>query len=83
MSHPSQGGAGSALFDAVYKRPAEGMLQDFCFLPLALEGFLSLGFLGLWLDSFALGFLVWEAFGRKRIAKGKLLKGKVWLKRGG
>jgi hypothetical protein len=39
------------------------------FLPLALEGFLGLGFLVLWLglglclDSFALGFLMWEAFG--------------------
>jgi hypothetical protein len=38
------------------------------FLPLAfgLKGFLGLGFLGIWLDSFALGFLVWEAFGREK-----------------
>jgi hypothetical protein len=37
-------------------------------LPLVfgLEGFLGLGVLGLWLDSFALGFLVWEAFVRKK-----------------
>jgi hypothetical protein len=43
---------------------------SFCFLPLALEGFLGLGFLGLWLgfwlDSFALGFLMWETFGREK-----------------
>jgi hypothetical protein len=42
-------------------------------------GFLGLGFLGLWLglwfDSLALGFLVWETFGREKdcrqIAEGK------------
>jgi hypothetical protein len=40
----------------------------FCFLPW---GFLGLGFLalwlGLWLGSFALGFLAWEDFGREKI----------------
>jgi hypothetical protein len=40
-----------------------------------LESFWGLGFLGHWLDSFALGFLVWEAFGREKncreIAEGK------------
>jgi hypothetical protein len=46
--------------------PAEGGLQAFCFLPLALEGFGGLSFLRLWLDSFALGFLVWEAFEREK-----------------
>jgi hypothetical protein len=46
------------------------------------------GFIGLWLGSFALGFLVWEAFRREKnycrekTAEGKLLKGKEWLKRG-
>jgi hypothetical protein len=37
-------------------------------LPLAFasEGFLGLGFLGLWLDYFALGFWVWEDFGREK-----------------
>jgi hypothetical protein len=33
---------------------------------MGMEGFLGLGFLGLWLDSFALDFLVWEAFGREK-----------------
>jgi hypothetical protein len=40
-----------------------------------LESFWGLGFLGHWIDSFALGFLVWEAFGREKncreIAEGK------------
>jgi hypothetical protein len=48
----------STLFAAVYKRPQKegGGLLLF-----------ALGFyFGLWLDSFALGFLVWEAFGREK-----------------
>jgi hypothetical protein len=79
------------LFATVYKRPAEGGLGlllfafGFCFGRL-----FRLGFGGPWLDSFVLGFLVWETFGgekkriteEKRTAKGKLLKGKEWLKRG-
>jgi hypothetical protein len=45
-------------------------------LPLAfgLEVFLGLGFWGLWLNSSALGFLVWEAFG-KELLKGRELQG--------
>jgi hypothetical protein len=51
------------LFAAVYKRPPEGGLGAFCFLPLAsILGF-GLCF-SLW--AFALGFLVWEAFGREK-----------------
>jgi hypothetical protein len=71
----------------VYKRPTEGGLGAFCFLPLAfaLEGSLGLRFLGLelWLDSFALGFLVWEAFGREKscreIAEGKRMAKEVLI----
>jgi hypothetical protein len=65
----------STLFAAVYKRPSEGGLEGFllfCLWLFGLESFSDLSFLGLWLDSFALGFLVWESF----------KKGKVWLKRG-
>jgi hypothetical protein len=77
ISPPSPESLYSTQFAAVYKRPTEGGLGAFCFSPLAfgLEGFLVFGFWGLWLYSFVLGFLVWEAFGRERIA-GKLLKGK-------
>jgi hypothetical protein len=57
----------STLFATVYKSPAEGGFQAFCFFAL---GFWGLGFggfwIGLWLDSFALGFLVWEALGREK-----------------
>jgi hypothetical protein len=53
----------STLFTAVHKRPAEGGLGAFCFLPVA---FALEVFWGLWLDFFAFGFLVWEAFGREK-----------------
>jgi hypothetical protein len=43
------------------------------------RGFLPLAF-ALGCEAFA--FLVWEALEGKRIAKGKLLKGKEWLKKG-
>jgi hypothetical protein len=46
----------SNLFAAVFKRPSEGGLRAFAF------GF----YFGLWLDSFALGFLVWVAFGKEK-----------------
>jgi hypothetical protein len=78
----------STLVAAVYKRPAEGGLEAFCFLPW---GFGGLGFWDFGLG-FGLIFLLWAFWcGKllkgnritegKRIAKGKLLKGKVWLKR--
>jgi hypothetical protein len=55
---------------AAVKRPTEGGLSFFFFrflpLPFALEGFWGLCFLGFWLDSFALGFSVWEALGRDK-----------------
>jgi hypothetical protein len=40
-------------------------MRDWSILLFAL-GFLGLGFWGLWLDHFALGSLVWEAFGREK-----------------
>jgi hypothetical protein len=43
--------------------PAEGGLGTFCFLPLAFTLGFGLGFLP-W--AFAVGFLVWEAFGREK-----------------
>jgi hypothetical protein len=63
----------SILFATVYKRPTEGGLKALCFLPLA------------WVFHFRL--LLWAFWGEKllegkRTAKGKLLKGKEWLKRG-
>jgi hypothetical protein len=64
MSRPSP--RGSTLFAAIYKRPAEGRLGLFCFFPLGLWGLGFLGVLAWALASFALTFLVWEAFGREK-----------------
>jgi hypothetical protein len=47
------------------KGPLKGGLGTFafCLWLFALEGFLGFG---LWLGTFALGFLVWEVFGREK-----------------
>jgi hypothetical protein len=70
MSRPSLRASAPPCLPLFIKgRLKEGVLIfAFCLLPLVfgLEGLLGLGVLGLWLDSFALGFLVWEAFVRKK-----------------
>jgi hypothetical protein len=52
------------MFIKVPLKEEEGLFA-FC-LWLLIWRALGLGFWGLWLDSFALGFLVWEAFGREK-----------------
>jgi hypothetical protein len=73
----------STLFAAVYKRLLKESVRVVLFVWLvgfAFDSYFGLcrGFGAL---VFALDFLVWETFGREKNSKGKLLKGKVWLKK--
>jgi hypothetical protein len=68
----------STLFATVYKRPPEGGLGAFCFLPLAfgLEDFWGLGFLG----SFALILLLWDFWCGKLLEGRRITEGKRMAK---
>jgi hypothetical protein len=51
-------------------------------LPWAFWAWVFELWLGLWLDSFGLGFLVWEAFGREKNYYREIAEGKSMAKEG-